>query len=281
MFFGVLSLWAYARYARVSSTRRYLAVALTLALSLMAKPTLVTLPFLFLVLDWWPLGRISSLRDALRHSRGEAPLFVLATVSSVLTYLAQESGGATRGWETFSLTVRAENTAISYMTYLAKTVWPFGLAPFYPHAGTALAAREAIAAVAILAIVTAGTLAYRRRAPYLVTGWLWYLGTLVPAIGLVQVGNQAYADRYTYFPQIGILLAVSLGVADVTAARPRLALAAAALAALALTGAPKMSCRSRDWFRALESHDTGHSGESHVADQPRHRLRGSGQAGRG
>jgi tetratricopeptide (TPR) repeat protein len=234
LFFGLLSLWAYACYVRGPSTWRYLAVVLALALSLMAKPTLVTLPFLLLVLDWWPLRRVRSFSEGLLRVREKIPLFVLVAFSSVLTYLAQEAGGATRGWEAFSLAVRAQNAAVSYVAYLAKTFWPVGLAPFYPHPGAALLAWQAIAALVIIAGITAGTLAYRQRAPYLLTGWLWFLGTLVPAIGLVQVGNQAYADRYTYFPQIGILVASCWAVADVAAARPRLIVATGALAALLL-----------------------------------------------
>jgi tetratricopeptide (TPR) repeat protein len=234
LFFGLMALWAYAAYVRAPSARRYLAVALALALSLMCKPMLVTLPSLLLVLDWWPLRRVNVLGDWRRLIVEKLPLFALAAASCVVTYLAQEKGGATRGSELFPPAVRLENAAVSYVAYLAKTFWPFGLAPFYPHPGGALSGWQVAGAAVLLAGLTASAVLLRRRAPYLLTGWLWFLGTLVPMIGLVQVGNQAYADRYTYFPQIGIVLAVCWAVADLSAARPRVAVAAAVVVAVAL-----------------------------------------------
>ncbi len=280
VFFGLLALWAYAAYARAPSPLRYAAVAACLALSLLAKPTLVTLPCLFLVLDWWPLLRAGTVPSPLpgggTGDRGGAPktlpaaalsqkgggdkseretipvrpggrlgswsrlvaeklpLFALVAGACVVTVLAQTNIGAVGDLEDYPPGVRLANVVVSYVRYLAKTVWPTALAPFYPYPDGPLPAGEVAGAATALAALTAGAVALRRRAPYLLAGWLWYLGTLVPVIGLVQVGNQAYADRYTYFPQIGVLFAACWGVADLSRGRERLALAAAAAVAVAL-----------------------------------------------
>jgi tetratricopeptide (TPR) repeat protein len=270
--FGLLALLAYAGYVRRRSVSLYLAVLVAFTLSLLAKPTLVTLPCLLLVLDWWPLRRVSheepalapdepskslprkaakteitdklavpvgphrsAVRDWLRLVAEKMPLVAVLVVSCVVTFLAQGSRGAVKA---FTLQARAENTAVAYVAYLTKTVWPTGLAVYYPHpsypGGTPLSSGEVAGAALVLILLTAGAVVLRKRSPYLLAGWLWYLGTLVPVIGLVQVGTQAYADRYTYFPQIGILLAVCWGVADLARGWPRVALAAGAAATLAL-----------------------------------------------
>jgi tetratricopeptide (TPR) repeat protein len=234
IFFGLAALRVYARYARAPSAPRYLAVFLALALSLMAKATLVTLPCLLLVLDWWPLGRARSGRDWSHLVAEKVPLLALAAAACVVTYLAQQEGGATRSREAFPAAVRVGNAAVACVTYLAKSAWPSGLAFFYPHPKGSLPAWRVAGASLLLAAVMASTAALRRRAPYLLAGWLWYLGTLVPVLGLVQVGEQAMADRYTYFPQVGVLVALSWGVADLAAGRGTLATLAAAAAALAL-----------------------------------------------
>jgi tetratricopeptide (TPR) repeat protein len=272
IFFGLLALLAYAGYARQRSVRLYLVVLVAFTLSLLAKPTLVTLPCLLLVLDWWPLRRVpaeqpapksgepsmsgprkaakaeipekltvpigppgSAVRDWLRLVAEKVPLVAVLVGSCVVTFLAQGSRGAVKP---FTLQARAENSAVAYVAYLNKTVWPAGLAVYYPHpnypGGQPLSSGETAGAVVVLVLLTAAGVALRKRAPYLLTGWLWYLGTLVPVIGLVQVGTQAYADRYTYFPQIGLLVALCWGVADLFRSRPRLALSAGAAATLAL-----------------------------------------------
>jgi tetratricopeptide (TPR) repeat protein len=232
--FGLLALWAYAGYARSPSVWRYLLVAAPFGLSLAAKPMLVTLPCLLLVLDWWPLARLREGFGWFKPVVEKVSLFALAAASCVVTALAQAKGQAVMSLEVYPPAARLGNAAIAYWAYLAKTVWPTGLAIYYPHPGSELAVADAAGATIVLAAVTAGAVALRRRAPYLLAGWLWYVGTLVPVIGLVQVGGQAYADRYTYFPQIGILLAVCWGAADLARARPRLAPAAAVAAALVL-----------------------------------------------
>jgi protein O-mannosyl-transferase len=230
-FFGLVALWAYAVYARDPSARRYGAVAAAFALSLMSKPMLVTLPCLLLVLDWWPLGRVTVARDWARLVVEKLPLFALAAASIVLTYLAQMGEGVVVDLARYSAYARASNALVSYVQYLSMTFWPVGLAPYYPHPGDGLPVWKAAGAALLLAVVTAVAVALRRRSPFVLAGWLWYLGTLVPVIGLVQVGRQAYADRYTYFPQIGILLALCWGVAELATRRSRIALTVAAAAA--------------------------------------------------
>jgi tetratricopeptide (TPR) repeat protein len=226
--FGLLALWAYAGYATAPSLRRYLAVAVPFALSLMAKPMLVTLPCLLLVLDWWPLARaraakeVGSLFETWRPLVAEKlPLFALVAASCVVTARAQAEGRAVMSLEVFRPAVREGNALLGYAAYLCMTVWPNDLAIYYPHPGEELPLDRTAAAALLLAALTAGAVALRRRAPYLLAGWLWYVGTLVPVIGLVQVGGQAYADRYTYVPQVGLLIAVCWGAAGLARARPR------------------------------------------------------------
>jgi tetratricopeptide (TPR) repeat protein len=234
-FFGLLALWAWARYVAIPSVAGYVAAAVALTFSLMAKPMLVTFPCLLLVLDWWPLERARSLRDWPRLLVEKLPLFVLGAASAAITYYAQAVGGATRTLGVFTPAIRIENAAVSYVAYLSKTVWPTGLAFYYPHRGASLTPASVGVCALILLAVTLAAVSLRRRAPYLLTGWLWYLGTLVPVIGLVQVGDQAMANRYTYFPTIGLLLAICLAVAQALANRPRVAVAAVSVAAVALT----------------------------------------------
>ncbi len=235
IFFGLLTLWAYPSYARAPSVRRYLAVASLFALSLLAKPTLVTLPFLLLVLDWWPLGRWQH-GAAWRLVREKVPLLALAAASCVVTIRAQ-SEGTVESLAEFPPSVRAANATTAYMAYLSKTVWPVNLSPFYPYAtgyteGGSRVVMETAACSLLLAALTAVAVVLRRRAPYVLAGWLWYLGTLVPVIGLVQVGGQAYADRYTYFPQLGLLVGACWAAADL--ARPLAVAAGVAAVAIAL-----------------------------------------------
>ncbi len=216
--FWALSIWAYARYVERPAPRRYLAVALFFILSLAAKPMAVTLPFLLLLLDFWPLRRSispSGGTGALRRCVAEKiPLFALAAASCAVTILAQAQGRALEAAARFPIGVRLANAAVSYVAYVYKTLWPARLAVFYPHPGNKLAASQAIAAFAILVVVTAAVVLAWRRRPYLAVGWFWYLGTLVPVIGLVQAGEQAMADRYTYVPLTGLFIMVAWGVPD-------------------------------------------------------------------
>jgi protein O-mannosyl-transferase len=239
-FFGFAALWAYADYARAPSVGRYLRVAAALALSLMSKPMLVTFPFVLLILDWWPLRRgardadQSVLRIWLRLIAEKLPFLAMAVASAVVTMLAQADGNAVVSLHAFPLWMRAGNAAISYVMYLHLTIWPIQLAPYYRLSLSPLPAWQTGGAFVLLAALTLTAIALRRRAPYLLAGWLWFIGTLVPVIGLVQVGLQSYADRYTYFPQVGLIAAACWGLADLAGRYAREALALACAAALTL-----------------------------------------------
>jgi protein O-mannosyl-transferase len=228
-FFWLLTMSLYARYVQRPGVWRYLGFTLSFVLGLLSKPMLVTLPFVLLLLDYWPLGRLASGEfpvavsaplswEKIRHLALEKTfLLVLAAGSSLVTYLAQASKEATAPLEHFPLGERISNALVSYVLYLVKTVWPTSLAVFYPHPssiGAHIPVWQAIAAAAALAALTLLVLACGRSRPYLSVGWLWYLGTLVPVIGIIQVGSQAMADRYTYVPLIGVFIAVSWGVPE-------------------------------------------------------------------
>jgi len=221
-FFGFLTLLAYVRYTERPVAGRYWLVAILLALGLMAKPMLVTWPCVMLLLDYWPLGRFErtkceqggALQTWWRLIREKLPLIALAAASSVMTILAQKRGGAVASSALISLDARLSNALIAYVCYLGKAVWPAGLAVYYPHSYQAAPGLHVAGAVLLLAAVTAVAIQVRRTRPYLIVGWLWYLGTLVPVIGLVQVGSQAMADRYTYVPLVGIFVMIAWGIGD-------------------------------------------------------------------
>jgi tetratricopeptide (TPR) repeat protein len=240
--FWMLVLLAWERWVRRPSAGRYAAVLVLLVLGLAAKSMLVTLPFVLLLLDVWPLGRWPA-RPARTLILEKVPLLAAAALFSAVTVVAQRSAGAIGPMEHLSLASRAANAATSYVAYLAQTVWPAGLSFYYPHPGLRLAAEQgsvgaaAIGAAVLLVALTALALALWRRRPYVPVGWLWYLGTLVPVIGLVQVGMQARADRYTYLPSIGLYIAVAWAAAfwchGSRSRRRAVAIASAALLAAA------------------------------------------------
>jgi tetratricopeptide (TPR) repeat protein len=239
-FFGLLALWGYAVFAKRMSARLFFAVVGAYALSLMAKPMLVTFPVLLLILDWWPLGRLSSLRAAWKVLLEKLPFAALAAASCAITLKGDRDVGIWRGLEGLSLSGRIENATVSYGFYLYKTFWPADLAIFYPHPLLAYNKTDhlpvvAVAAAAlVLSAVTCVVIALRKRAPYLLAGWLWYLVAVLPVIGLVQSGAQAHANRFSYIPQLGILWAIVWGVADLAGQRVRAVLAAGAVLAVAL-----------------------------------------------
>jgi protein O-mannosyl-transferase len=220
MFF-FLTLWAYGWYVRKPHWTRYLAVAALFAAGLASKPMVITLPFVLLLLDYWPLRRVrgaDASEDAptlpwRRLVLEKLPLLALSAASAVITMQAQQAGGAVRSTAQFSLAVRLENAIYAYAMYLWKMVWPARLAPMYPHPGDSLAAWRVCVAAIVLIAISAMVVKFRAHR-YLVVGWLWFLGTLVPVIGLVQVGEAAMADRYAYIPLIGIFLMVGFGAAD-------------------------------------------------------------------
>jgi tetratricopeptide (TPR) repeat protein len=232
-FFWIATMWAYAGYATSPSVRRYLAVVLLFALGLMAKPMLVALPLVLLLLDYWPLRRVKGLAPAPGSNGGRAPqpgpvpqsfwrllgekipLFVLAALSCLITLSAQEGSGSLMPLDIRPLGPRIANALVAYVQYVVKMFWPSPLAMFCPLAP--IPWWQALAAGLILAAASALLLARARRSPYLAVGWLWYLGTMVPVIGLVQVGGQAMADRYTYIPSIGLFIMAAWGVGEATA----------------------------------------------------------------
>lgn len=211
--FGLLALGAYHRYSERPGPARMFVVALLLALSLLSKPMWVTLPFVLLLLDYWPLARRET---AGRLVVEKLPLFALSALSSGLTWFVQSRAGAVASGA-FPFSERALNTPIGIVAYLQQALWPAGLAVFYPHPGSLhqvvsrVSAALALGAVSLLLLAAFAT---RRRRPYVCIGLLWYLGTLVPVIGLVQVGLQARADRYTYVPLIGIFVAVAWALGE-------------------------------------------------------------------
>lgn len=229
-----VTLLAYAAYVRRPAIGRYVQVCACFALALLAKPMVVTLPFVLLLLDVWPLGRLSSTPAAAGSPRGSTgawgragqlvrekiPLFLLAAASSVATFVAQRQGGAVAEFEALPLAARLSNAVVSYAVYLKQLIWPAGLSPFYPYARSTSPALLTGCALVLL-IVSALAVVGSRRRPYLLVGWLWYLGTLVPVIGVVQVGSQAMADRYTYIPSIGLFIAVAWTAAAVAIDAPR------------------------------------------------------------
>ena len=235
--FWMLTMAAYVRYARRPGTGRYMLVFLALCLGLMAKPMLVTLPLVLLLLDYWPLERLQWYRrdEVEELLEGESatvtyqrasprrlilekiPLFGLAAASSVITFVVQQSKGAVRSGETFPSSARISNALVCYISYIIKMIYPNRLAVLYPHPGDSLPVWQAIVSLVLLAVFSTGIIYWGRRRRYLLVGWLWYLGTLVPVIGLVQVGSQSMADRYTYLPSIGILIMIAWGVSDLVA----------------------------------------------------------------
>ena len=256
--FFMLTLCAYARYARQpSSIGRYLLVVLCVALGLMAKPMLVTLPFVLLLLDYWPLARLREPGasawprvPALRAACVEKlPLFGLAIAAGAVTYFVQSSSGTVSALERLPLGLRVENAIESYAIYVWKSVWPTGLAAFYPHPLTSVASGRLLASAVFLAALSFAALRSAATRPYAIVGWLWYLGTLLPVIGLIQVGMQARADRYMYLPLIGLSIAVAWSAADLARRWrvPRPALAA--LAALLLLALGAGSWRQVDTWR--------------------------------
>jgi len=218
-FFFFATLIAYCWYARQPGWRRYLVFGGSFALGLMSKPMVITLPFVLLLLDYWPLGRIrGGHADATAAPLSKLvveklPLIALSAASAVITMQAQRAGGAMRSTAQFSLAVRLENAVMAYAMYLWKMIWPSHLSPIYPHPGDSLAGWQVGTSALVLLAMTAVALKFRARR-YLLTGWLWFLGTLVPVIGLVQVGDQAMADRYAYIPLVGIFIMIAWGIAD-------------------------------------------------------------------
>jgi len=227
-------MWTYFHYIQRPRLDRYLSVLLSFVLGLLSKPMLVTLPFVLLLLDYWPLGRFqfggskgnrkSYTRKSMNPSGQKSsvrslvlekiPFFALAAVSSFLTFFVAQSGGAIGSTELYPLDIRLANALVSYASYIGKMIWPHHLAVIYPYPET-FPMWQVVGAGLLLVCISILVIRFARRYPYLAVGWLWYLGTLVPVIGLVQVGVQAMADRFTYIPLIGLFIMIAMGVPDI------------------------------------------------------------------
>ena len=226
MLFLLLAMWAYGWYAQRPALGRYAVVAALFACGLMAKPMVITLPFVLLLWDYWPLQRIGGAEKSAEQSQTpqvtqktfswlvieKAPLLVLSAVSAVVTVKAQRAGDAIGSMAQYPVHIRLENAIASYLRYIGKAVWPSNLSPMYPLVQGSLTVRLVMAAALVILAISGVVLASRRRS--LMVGWLWFLGTLVPMIGLVQVGNQAMADRYAYLPFVGLFIVACWGAAD-------------------------------------------------------------------
>ena len=231
-FFWMLTILAYIRYVQRPTFHLYLLTLFLFVCGLLAKPMLVTLPFVLLLFDYWPLGRIrSGGRYPIKVAQGnlygapmptghlvweKIPFFVLAAASSIVTFLAQAEGRAIQSLDAIPLQARIFNAVFSYLRYMAKALWPNDLAVFYPHPGNTLGSWVVLASALILVFFTILVLRQALSRPYLTVGWFWFLGTLVPVIGLIQVGMQAMADRYTYIPLVGLFVVAAWGLADLS-----------------------------------------------------------------
>jgi len=253
--FWMLTLLAYARYAERPAPGRYAWVALWLTLGLLAKPMVVTLPCVLLLLDYWPLGRLRQPAQRRRALLEKLPLLIPVAIVSVATIVLQQDVGALPDQAKLPFELRLWNALDAYAVYLGKSFWPTGLAVFYPHPLDTLPAARVTLAGLLLAGISVVALLLRRSRPYLLVGWFWYLGTLVPVIGLVQVGMQARADRYMYLPLIGLSIVLAWGSADLLGRRRagRALLAGAGAAALVALGVTT-SAQVTHWRDAVALH---------------------------
>jgi Flp pilus assembly protein TadD len=266
-FFWILTMGAYAHYVKDPTLRRYLLVLGSFVLSILSKPMAVTLPFVLLLLDYWPLQRFAGSRtafdrwiprggasgrtDALRLIIEKTPLLLPVAFSCVATIIAQMGIDALWSLEKMPFDVRSANAVVSYVGYIEKTIWPADLAILYPHAGMQPAWKIA---TALLLLVSISSFAFRkaREFPFLIVGWLWYLGTLVPVIGLVQVGSQSMADRYAYLPLVGIFIAVAWGTKEIVSRHPAWKLSIMVAFLFALSGLlPAARAQVETWENSI------------------------------
>lgn len=288
---GLLTVLAYLRHLARPERRLLPWVVVLFATGLLAKPMLIILPLILLLLDWWPLGRFGRPGIAPGATRAlileKAPLFALALLSGIVTVAAQSRVGAIASLQAFPLTVRIGNALLSTTAYLGDLFLPRGLTAFYPHPSDNLSWAHAGLAALALAGVTVIVLRVRRAAPYAAFGWLWYLVTLLPVLGIVQVGSQARADRYLYLPLIGIFLAVVWGASDLARRRPRaralLALSIVAASLLLALTAQRQTGFWRNsetlWKHALAVHPTSETALYQLSEYYKDRGRFLDQAG--
>jgi tetratricopeptide (TPR) repeat protein len=289
MLFLLLALWAYLWYARKPAIGRHLCVAALFALALAAKPMVVTFPFILLLLDYWPLRRIKlpgikpqQIKDwqsasdtlslpqfpPLRLLSEKLPLFALSAASCTITVIAQH-GVALKTVEAFPLRERVVNAVFSYAMYLWKVVWPVHLSVFYAPQGSRLAIWQAVLCLVFLAAISILVWRERHSRPYFLMGWLWFLGTMVPMIGIVQVGDQGMADRYAYLPYVGLFIAAVWGLADLAQMfriEPRWSAAAACTVLLVLSFVTRMQLRNWESSYALFTHSLQVTPDNYVGE---------------
>jgi Flp pilus assembly protein TadD len=247
--FFLLTLLAYVGYARRKlSLARYLLVTTLFGLGLLAKPMLVTLPLVLLLLDYWPLDRFGT---GWRLVWEKLPWFVMSAGSCVATFLAQQAGNAVVPLGLGPISVRFTNAIVAYAAYLGQLFWPVNLAVLYPHQGPNLPIWKIAVSSLVLIAISIAAVVWRRRHPYLLVGWLWYLGMLVPVIGLVQVGGQAMADRYTYLTQIGLTVAIVVSIGRAAGAARRRAFTVGW--SLALTVLTLLAWRQTSYWQNTET----------------------------
>ncbi|MGB8225830.1 MAG: hypothetical protein WCE45_03030 [Sedimentisphaerales bacterium] len=226
-FFWMLTMWAYIHYCDCAAVpaaakprhsnggaKHYYILSIVLfTLGLLSKPMLVTLPFVLLLLDYWPLGRFKKVHLS-RLIFEKIPFLVLSAILSVVTFMVQQKTGMVKTFSNYPLPWRIENALISYIIYIEKMFWPAKLAIFYPHAGSNVSILYAVISAVLLLAVTILIVRFAKNHRYLVTGWFWYLGTLVPVIGLIQIGQQAMADRYSYISLTGLFIIIAWGIPE-------------------------------------------------------------------
>jgi Tfp pilus assembly protein PilF len=253
-FFWMLTMWAYLRYVKYPNVTRYLLTLLIFTLGLMAKPMLITLPFVFLLLDYWPLTRIGRFQWRILYQLilEKIPFMVLSAVSSVIAFLVQPSGGAVTQLAKLGLKIRICNALISYVEYIEKMLWPSRLTVFYPILGQNISVLYVAVSVAVLLAVTILILRFAKNHRYLVTGWFWYLGTLLPVIGLIPVGDHAMADRYSYITLTGLFIIIAWGFPDLLAKWRYKKVALTSLALLIISAMSICTCfQLRYWRNSL------------------------------
>jgi len=279
-FFFMLTLAAYLHYARKPSIWGYLTMSILFACGLMSKPMLVSLPIVLLLLDYWPLNRGQRTQDTGQTKTEiwrklvaeKIPLFILSIASAVATLIAQKQ--AIGSFEKLPLSARVSQALLSYLIYIRQMFWPTKLAVFYPHSDNGAAFWQVLLAGAALIAITGVTFFLRKNRPYLVVGWLWYLCMLIPVIGIVQVGLQGHADRYTYLPQIGLYLGMTWWISELLSRwrYGRAALTTAAIVIIAsLTGASRVQASywkdsERLWQQTIANTSDNHLAHAHLAD---------------
>jgi protein O-mannosyl-transferase len=212
-FFWMLTMWAWLQYIIHRGKARYILTLLMFSLGLLSKPMLVTLPFVLLLLDYWPLERFGKLKFY-RLILEKIPLFFLTVISSVVTFLVQKNWGAVSRLTDLNFMVRLGNVFVSYVKYIEKMFWPVGLVYFYPHPGRNISILYPIISAGLLLAATVLVIRYAKNHRYLLTGWFWYIGTLVPVVGIIQVGDQAMAERYSYMTLTGLFIIIAWGVSE-------------------------------------------------------------------